>query len=61
MIKTRVPILGLDKVGKEWRFFDLSDGQEHAVGYYYASKMEALADLERYARENWGWEGSSGL
>lgn len=56
MSPTRFPPLGLDRIGREWSFFDTSDGQEHRVGPIYKTKMEALADLHRYARESWGMD-----
>ena len=57
MIRTRVPFLGLERVDKDcWRFFDLEDASRPAaVGLCYKTKAEALADLHRYASENWGW------
>lgn len=51
--KTRFPELGytLSEPGL-WRVVDLSTGAH--VGPHYRSKAELLADLERYARQNWG-------
>lgn len=56
--RTRFPEIGLEKQGPAlWRFLDLSDprpcGYFSAVGDHYRTKGEALADLERYAREVW--------
>ena len=54
---TRFKELGYRNDGRGlWRIYDVSDG-EAAVGPFYASKMELLADLPRYARE-YGCEGS---
>ena len=33
-----------------WRVVDLSDGRQARVGPQYRTKVELLADLERYAR-----------
>lgn len=35
-----------------WRVVDLESGS--SVGPQYRTRAELLADLERYARENWG-------
>jgi hypothetical protein len=53
MTPTRYPPLKLDKLdkaGREWSFFDCSDGEDR-VGEIYATKGEALIDLPRYAKE----------
>lgn len=53
--KTRVPELGVRQDGPRlWRFVDLTDGMESAVGEQYQTKTEALADLERYSVDG-GW------
>lgn len=39
-----------------WRLFNVDyDGEKHAVGPYYSTKAELLADLTRYAT-NFGCE-----
>ncbi|MNC69889.1 hypothetical protein D3C76_165240 [compost metagenome] len=44
-----------------WRVVDIHDsllnsqGVPRAVGPQYASKAELLSDLDRYARESWGY------
>lgn len=41
-----------------WRFVDIHEGvtsPPRLVGPNYASKDELLADLDRYARESWGY------
>ena len=56
MTKTRYPSLGLDKIGREWSFYDISDPNSPArVGPVYPTKIEALCDLEGYAKRA-GWE-----
>ena len=51
---TRFPSLGFAQVKRGlWRFVDKSTGC--TVGQYYARKDELLADMERYARESWGY------
>lgn len=55
--KTRFEPLGLSQCGPRlWRWVDTSWKPEApaVVGPHYQTKMEALADLERYARESWG-------
>jgi len=53
---TRYQELGYRNDGQDlWRIYSTDD--ERAVGPYYASKAELLADLERYARE-YGCEGA---
>ena len=48
--KTRFSELGLVNVDRGlWRFIVIEDNA--VVGPYYATKIEALADLDRYARE----------
>lgn len=50
IFKTRFPELGFAKCGKnDWRFV-ATEGWT-TVGPYYASKVELLCDLDRYARE----------
>lgn len=55
--RTRFPELGIQQQGPRlWRFLDLTEdygGRFAAVGDHYRTKAEALADLERYARETW--------
>lgn len=43
----------------EWRILqqDVGETSWHEVGPHYRRKDELLADLTRYARENWGIEG----
>lgn len=52
--KTRFPELIFANLGKRhgWSFFTADD--ESRVGPIYKSKAELLADLARYAKENWG-------
>jgi len=59
MNKTRYKTLGYrqDAPGL-WRFYDLADNREAAVGPHYTSKAELLADLTRYAAD-YGLEPSS--
>jgi hypothetical protein len=53
MTKTRNKHLDLGKIAPNmWSFFDVSTGCQ--VGPIYHTKIEALADLERYARDA-GW------
>ncbi len=53
--KTRIPELGIRQDGPRlWRFVDLSDGMNKAVGEQYRTKAEALADLARYSIDG-GW------
>lgn len=49
---TRFPELVLLGLGDHWRFGAVQgDGEDASpVGPYYATKAEALADLDRYAR-----------
>ncbi len=54
MTKTRFPALAVGKIGRDWSFYDISDGKEARVGPVYKTKMEALCDLDRYARDA-GW------
>ena len=44
-------------VGKAcWRVIDLhQEGREASVGPIYNTKAELLADLERYAKDSWGY------
>ncbi len=56
MTLTRFPPLALDKIGREWSFFDISDGEPHRVGQVYKTKFEAMVDLPRYAADSWGYE-----
>lgn len=50
--KTRFATLGLMRVtATNWRFCDVSEDRPAVVGPHYATKTEALADLDRYARE----------
>jgi hypothetical protein len=52
---TRFPGLGYRKDSPNlWRVVDTSSGR--SVGPQYRTKAELLADLARYARENWGLE-----
>jgi len=40
-----------------WRVIDCHDkDREAAVGPIYASRLELLQDLNRYARETWGYQ-----
>ena len=59
--KTRSKLLNLVRISSKcWRFSVVreidgarADGFPVCVGVDYASKAEALADLKRYAFENW--------
>lgn len=52
MTPTRFPPLKLGKIGHEWSFYDCSDNKTTCrVGPVYKTKLEALADLERYGTE----------
>lgn len=51
---TRYPMLGYGKTGDVWRFYHL-EGKPAVVGPIYHSKSELLADLTRYAEEEWGY------
>ena len=52
MTRTRFDPLGLDHIGSEWSFFDCSDPSNPSrVGPVYKTKLEAFADLPRYAAE----------
>ena len=53
MTKTRVKSLLLGRIDREWSFYDAETGNR--VGLVYKTKIEALADLDRYSREC-GWE-----
>ena len=50
---TRFPELDYANLGKGvWSFFNVDpDGTRNKVGLHYASKMELLCDLTRYAKE----------
>lgn len=54
--RTRFPELGYVKIDNAcWQFIDLNQPDRMAqVGPHYKTKVELLADLERYARESWG-------
>ena len=57
MTKTRFDVLGLDKIDRnDWSFFDISVNPAARVGPIYKTKIEALCDLARYARDSWGLE-----
>lgn len=47
--KTRFPELGFSRIGRDWRFIAMDS--EQAIGPYYHSKAELLADLTNYARD----------
>ena len=49
---TRFKELGYVSYAGIWRFVDTET--KAAVGPIYKTKSEMLADLERYARDNWG-------
>jgi hypothetical protein len=49
--KTRFAELGLSKIGKDWRYMDLTDGAPAAIGPYFSTKIEALAELGNYAEQ----------
>lgn len=56
---TRFDILGLSQCGRSlWRYVALDEPSKldcpNVVGPHYRTKAEALADLERYARDGWG-------
>jgi hypothetical protein len=62
IIKTRFAGLGYWHQGHAlWRVVDLhesvlnSQGVPRVVGPQYKSKEELLGDLDRYARESWGY------
>lgn len=40
-----------------WRFVDMHEGEENArtVGQHYPTKTELLADMDRYAKDSWGY------
>lgn len=56
--KTRCEGLGYantNPVGKAcWRVIDVSDARSASVGPIYASKVELLADFNRYSK-TWGY------
>jgi hypothetical protein len=53
--KTRITPLSLGNFGGgHWQYVDMSDNRKSPVGPVYKTKMEALADLEGYARRG-GW------
>jgi hypothetical protein len=58
LFSTRFKELGFRNMGDHWRLVALDDDPDGekctVVGPQYHSKAELLADLERYARENWG-------
>lgn len=55
MTPTRIAPLSLDKIGREWSFYDCTDPRDpRRVGAVYKTKMEALADLGAYAQRA-GW------
>lgn len=55
--KTRVPALELAHYAPtHWQYVDVTDRQrKRQVGPIYATKLEALADLEAYAKRG-GWQ-----
>ena len=56
MTKTRYLSLGLGRIGAEWSFYDITDRNNPArVGPVYKTKIEALCDLNDYAKRA-GWE-----
>lgn len=56
---TRYKELGYRKDGPMlWRICDLTGERAQAVGAYYATKAELLADLDRYAAE-YGCDGTT--
>lgn len=60
--RTRIEGLGYVRVLPTlWRFVDLHDGinTSRLVGHPYRTEKELLADLDRYARDVWGY-GVSG-
>ena len=57
MTPTRYSLLGLDRIGSDWSFYDCTNkANPSRVGPVYRTKMEALTDLDRYGRE---WMGES--
>ncbi len=51
--RTRYPGLGYTQVLRDlWRVVDMSTGAH--VGPHYRTKTELMADLPRYAQDNWG-------
>lgn len=57
LTRTRYPGLGLTHNGpNRWRWVDIHDPSNvGCVGPVYRTKIEAMGDLERYARESWGY------
>lgn len=56
--RTRFKGLGYIHQDKHlWRVVDLHDGINtvHVVGPQYRSQSELLGDLDRYAKETWGY------
>jgi hypothetical protein len=57
--RTRIAGLGFSNTRPgTWRFVDIHEGVTRPlrlVGPNYATKDELLADLDRYARESWGY------
>lgn len=47
--RTRFKEIGVAKIGSDWRFVAIET--DCTVGPCYKTKMEALADLPRYATE----------
>lgn len=60
LYKTRFPELLYGNLGKRhgWSFFT-NEPHPARVGPIYATRAELLADLTRYARENWGLEDAT--
>ena len=55
---TRFEGLGyIQQDSKLWRVVDIHDGRNtiHVVGPQYRSQAELLGDLDRYAKETWGY------
>lgn len=59
--RVRIKPLALGYYGRNhWQYADCSDGKPHQVGPIYKTKLEALADLESYARRaGWIREGAA--
>ena len=56
MTPTRFPPLKIGRIGREWSCYDCTDSASPArVGPVYKTKLEAFADLPRYAHDV-GWE-----
>ena len=48
---TRFKELDIGKTADVWRVFDVTGNTPAAIGPHYQTKLEAFADLDRYATE----------